>query len=235
MNWKFRKYGYFAIAAVLAFASASFAQTTSMTLNGVGNGTVVGNVYVDPYTATIAGIGSKIPVICDDFSDNSYVGTTWTVNVTNLSAVSSGSPLFGQNQTLYDELAWLASDMLANYSPSPTSAQLAAQIADSFAIWQLTYGANSTTTESPGPFNPPFPINQSAIDTQISSAIASVGSFDTSGWEILTPLGAPYKGEPQEFLVHTPEASTILMLRADLLGVLALAFFFRRRTPQLTV
>jgi len=238
-------------AAVLVSASASFAQQTSVVLTGTGNNTVEwgssAGVYVDPYTATVGGVANTT-VICDDWSNNSYVGESWTANETNLTAVTSGSPMFGNNssaQTLYNELAWLGSNLLANYSASPTASQTAAQIADSFAIWQLTYGANGTYKDPMAPTTTNFPINQTAVTNQINAAVTAVnGGYTGAGWEILTPntsdaitctgSGCPSGalGVPQEFLVYTPQSSTIVMLGADLLGVLALAFFFRRRTLQ---
>jgi len=240
MNSRLRRYGYVMIVAVLVSASAAFAQQTSVVLTGTGNNTVewgssVG-VYVDPYTATVGGVPNTT-VICDDWSNNSYVGESWTANVTNLTAVSSGSPMFGNNasaQNLYNELAWLGSNLLANYSSSPTAAQQAAQITDSFAIWQLTYGANGTYEDPLAPTTANFPLNQTAITNQINAAIAAVsGGYTGTGWEILTPVAGTITpttdGIPQEFLVYTPESSTIVLLGADILGLLALAFVFRKR------
>jgi len=255
MTSSFRRYWLLTAAAVLLFASASFAQqTTSMTLTGTGNNTVewgtgIG-VYVDPYTATVGGVPNTT-VICDDWSNNSYVGESWTANVTNLTSLTSGSPMFGNNPTLYNEVAWLASNLLANYSSNPNAAQTAAQIADSFAIWQLTYGANGTPedTQNP-PTNADFPsLNQTAVNTQIGLAQTAVQhGYVGSDWEILTPntsdpitcsgSGCPSPnnaatlGVPQEFLVFTPEASTIMMFVAGMLGLLAMAFFFRRNALQ---
>src|SRR5579872_4333982 len=126
MSRSFRNLLCLTALVVLFLASASFAETTSVTLTGTGNNTVVWGsgfgVYVDPYTATVGGVANT-PVICDDWSDNSYVGESWTANVTQASSVGTGSPMFGSNQTLYDEVAWLATDMLANYSLTPNAAQ----------------------------------------------------------------------------------------------------------------
>jgi len=256
MMSSFHKSWFLTIAAVLVFASATFAQTTSMTLTGTGNNTVEWGtgfgVYVDPYTATVGGVPNT-PVICDDWSNNSFVGESWTANVTNLTAVSSGSPMFGNNaagQTLYNEVAWLATNLLANYSSSPSAAQTAAQIADSFAIWQLTYGANGTPVDPTAPTTTYFPsLDQAAVTAaETNAANAVAGGWVGSGWQILTPntsdpvtcsgSGCPSPnnaatlGVPQEFLVYTPEASTMVMFGAGLLGLLAMAFFFRRNAFQ---
>src|SRR5690348_17547289 len=54
--------------AVSLFGTVASADTT-ITLTGVGDQATVGNVYVDPYTATI-GTATNVPVICDDWSNN---------------------------------------------------------------------------------------------------------------------------------------------------------------------
>jgi len=244
MHSLFRKF-WLLPAALLLCASASFAQTTTMTLTGTGDNAVVwgnaGGVYVDPYTATVTGIGST-SVICDDWSDNSYVGTTWTASVTQVTGLSNSltnptnPPLFNptgsgiSQQTLYAEVAWLAAQLMAN----PTNP--ANQTEYSFAIWELTFPYN---TNSDGTNPTSFLASSSggsAIQALVTQAIANAqsavaGGYTGQGWEILTP-SPESSTEPQEFLVLTPESSTIAMLGADLLGILALGFFFRRRVVQ---
>lgn len=236
-----RKQEHWVIVAVLAFAPASFAQnTTNMTLTGAGNYTVAGDVYVDPYTATV-GTQTNVTVICDDWSNNSYLGESWTANVTNATAAgtTTPAPMFGNNQALYNEAAWLGSQILANYSANPTSAQQAIETELSFALWQLTYGIGSNT-EDPAPLTylGGVSTNQNqACGTEYQCAVsdyqAALGeaNYNAAGWEILTPagVGSPEGTTPQEFLVYTPESSTLILFGADLLGLLALAFLFRKR------
>jgi hypothetical protein len=245
MNSLFRKYGLLTTAAVLAFASASFAQTTQVTLTGVGNGTTVGGVFVDPYTATVGGVPNTT-VICDDWSDNSYVPENWTANVTPLSnAGSSSTPLFSNAanpQQLYNELAYLGSQLLSVYSPSPSPAQQTAQSEITFAIWELTYPyAQSPENPSPSTYlNTYAPGDAGAVAAYIAAAQTAIAQpgFSAAGWEILTPNtsdaitcnGGPCPSSPpQEFLVYTPESSSVILFGADALGLLALAFMFRRR------
>jgi len=256
----FKKYGYLTIAAAMVCASASFAQQTSMTLTGVGDGAVVSTssegVYVDPYTATVGGVAST-SVICDDWSDNSYVGESWTANVTTLSSLTSGTtsnpPMFGATSTLsqyqlYNALAYIGSQLLAN----PTN--YTNQVTASFALWELTYNAAGSGLESPSPTtflgesnaaNLQNPSEQAAVTTLINQAIAAVkGGYVGYGWEILTPIsgtvtcsggGCPNPNNaatlqtPQEFLVYTPESSSVLMFGAEMIGLLAMAFVFRKR------
>lgn len=240
MKSLFRKYWYLTVVAVLFLASASFAQTTtSMDLTGVGDGATLGDVYVDPYTATVGGVAG-VPVICDDWSNNSYLNETWTATVINAATVgntSLGTPLFGNNQSLYNELAWLGSQLLAN----PTNTTLQTEI--SFAMWDLTYGVNGTGEESPTPLTylsenlTNGTSNSEYTQTlQLISEAAGEANYNSAGWEILTPVdtdpingGGSASDPPQEFLVYTPESSAVILFGADMIGLLGLAFVFRRR------
>jgi len=250
MNKLLRKQWYSAAAAVLVFASVSLAQmTTSVTLTGTGDNSTVTNpsyfgVYVDPYTATVGGV-TGTSVICDDWSDNSYVPESWTAYVNNVSSVSTATTtLFGNNPTLYAEVAWLATTLMAN----PTNQTLQAEV--SFAIWELTYGANGTHTEIPDPTT--FlagATNGSNYQAAISgptgllaqAAAAVAAGYNGAGWEILTPdtnlpiTGGSKLDPPQEFLVYTPESSAIVLFATDMLGLLGLAFVFRRRLIRTVV
>ncbi|MFZ0964212.1 MAG: hypothetical protein WB579_19500 [Bryobacteraceae bacterium] len=220
MNSLFRKYGFLTVVAVLFFASASFAQTTTMTITGVGDGANLAGVYVDPYTATVGG-ATNVSVICDDWSDNVTIGESWTANVINLPTVgnsSLGTPLYGNNQGLYNELAWLGTQLLAN-STNP-----ATQDVISFAIWELTYSDYPYSPEA----YPALSTSEQALVTNELALANAETNFNGSGWAILTPAsGGP--GEAQEFLVYTPESSAVVVLCADMLGLLGLVILFRRR------
>jgi hypothetical protein len=248
-----KKYGPLTVVAVMAFASASFAQT-SITLTGVGDGSIVSTpslgVYVDPYTATVNGVANT-SVICDDWSNDSYVGESWTATVINTPSVQTGSAtMFGANSSLslsqsqlYNALAWLGTQLLSN----PTN--YANQVAASFAIWELTYNAAGSGLASPDPTSFLADSNaaseQSTVTTLINDAIAAVNNgYVGTGWEILTPVdstvscagsGCPSPnnaaslGVPQEFLVYAPESSSVLMFGAEMIGLLAMAFMFRKR------
>lgn len=255
MNSVFRKHWFLTAVVVLVFASASFAQTTSVYLSGVGDGATVWNgssgVYVDPYTATVGG-AQGVSVICDDWANNTYQNESWTANVTLVSSLGSSSvPMWGSSKTgssytftqaqLYDALAYLGSQLLANPQNSTVQTEV------SFAIWELTSNANLTGSVLPTDTSNPTTFftgsNYSGLQATVVQLITNAltvatgnNPYNAQGWEILTPINGTSnpssEGTPQEFLVYTPEASTIVMLAADLLGVLALAFFFRRRTLQ---
>lgn len=229
--------------AVLAFASASTADSTvtmKMTgvgngANGVGQGTTVDSskygvdVYVDPYFATVSGLGSNVPVICDDWSADTSMGEQWSANVTNAASVAGGSGMFGNTpsaQPLYNEAVWLATQIMSSYN----SQNYTAEAEYTFALWELTYGpTNNAAAPSPSAFL----ASASGLPSNFLSMVASdlstaqgMGSFNASGWEILTPTTEGQPGAPQEFLVQTPEPSTILMLG---LGLGAMLVMWRRK------
>jgi len=267
MSSLLRKYWYLTVVALLLFSSASFAQTTTLTLTTAGDGATVGGVYVDPYTATI-GLTS-VPVVCDDWSNNTYIQETWTANVATMTSSglpSGAAPMFGNNSTLYNEVAWLATQLMT--LPNTGTPTIQAEI--SFALWDLTYGANGTNQETPSPlaylaaaegyaettagFNACLAAQNAVCvgaNTYLTEA-ENEGSFNASGWSILTPntndsitcSGSPCPSTPpQEFLVETsllpnggpiqaPESSTVILLGADMFGLLGLAFVYRRRLIQ---
>ena len=76
---------------VLAGALSAAPPTATFLLNSAGSGANLAGVYTSPYTGQING-GPTIPVICDDFADDSYVPEQWTAYQTALSSVVSGTP-----------------------------------------------------------------------------------------------------------------------------------------------
>ena len=243
-----------AVSVSLAFVPSAWADTPPQTvifnLTGVSGG-VYGNVYTSPYLGNING-GSTIPVICDDFADDSYLPESWHAYDTNLATLPSstssspddtylkwgsdantslGTTLglgagFSLNQTQeYDVAAYLIAELL-NPSSGLNSNDL------SFAIWGLfdapafvyVTGADRTTAE-----------------TYLKNAIQAVGSPSSqtaySNVDIYTYV--PNSGvwgcnncqpPPQEFIVvRTPEASTALNLGMDVLAFVGLLGFLRKR------
>jgi hypothetical protein len=119
-------------AVLLGFAPCVLGQgQVNINLTGAGNN-VMDGVYVGPYNATVNGTSTQI--ICDDFVDESYVGESWTANVTTLSNLN-GTKWGGMANatTLYDEAAWLATQML-----SPTYSGNATQVGYlAYALWAV--------------------------------------------------------------------------------------------------
>lgn len=218
--------------AVLALASASLADSPiSMSLTS-GNSATVGIVEVDPYIANVQGLGT-VPVICDDWSNNTSVGESWQADVTNAAAVGTGTPVYGSSQSLYDEAVWLATGIMSGYN----SGNQLTEIEYSFALWELTYMKNGTPADSLG--DPLAYLQKYGTATEYNQAMQyydqaaglgmyagdSEAGFTASGWEILSPTPSG-PSAPQEFLVQTPEPSTLLMLG---LGLGAMFLMWRRQ------
>jgi hypothetical protein len=245
MNILCRRYTYLAVVAFLFFASSVLAQTTaSFTLTSPGNN-ALGGVYVDPYTANINGVSTT--VICDDWVDESYVGESWTAYVNTLQPLSNGSEVkWGNNQPLYDQVAWLSTKLLSSSScPKGGSCDPAGDI--SYAIWQLTYcsvsanNCNAATSVTGTPFanldsadlaNAQWWLGQAESQSFTSGEFSNFLVYTPDGPATSCPGGLSDCPDqpPQEFLVvTTPESSVTILLSADLLGLLGLAVVFRRR------
>jgi len=246
MNSAFKQNWYLLAVAVLFFASAAFGQSTTLVLTGV-NGASAGGVYTDPYYGTItvtngaSSTTTPVTVLCDDYADESNLGPpSWAVAVTTVANVSTTSNTLkwsGANglstQQLYDAIAYLSGKLLA-------AAPGEAQEAYSFAIWELTYEYGTANIMNPNGTKPFSTISGTTPGTvlydatqDLNDVLGKIGSLSASQFAnvtIYTPI--PGSVDPQEF-IKVPEASTLAMLGVDLLGLLALAFFFRRQGMQL--
>jgi len=231
MNRVLRKYWYLSVVSLLVFASASFAQNpASMDLTGV-NGASLGPAYTDPYYATINNVPTT--VICDDFADESFLNTPWSANETNLTSAGTSALVKWEGgsaaatQTLYDEIAFLSIALLG-------AAPGQAQEDYSYALWQLTCtqstGANiGNTCGSKLPFSYLSGTDLTNATNDLNAALnATYTTGEYSNVEIYTPVAGSSPVQ-QEFIVVTPESSSVVLLGADMLGLLALAFVFRRR------
>lgn len=96
-----KRFSFLLAVALVAFVGVPLVNaqpTTTITMgNGSGSppsgvqGPIVDDVYTSPYYATLGTSASMVPIICDDFADNTYFGEQWTAYITSLSAVTSTS------------------------------------------------------------------------------------------------------------------------------------------------
>jgi hypothetical protein len=231
---------YLGIAGFLACASSGFAQYT-MDLWGVGNQNNADGVYVSPYQGSIwngAYSGGGAPggaplysgyVICDDFSDESYVGDIWNASGTNAGNLN-GSELFTTSdsgytvQQNYDAVAWLANQLVQSGNVNNATAQTNI----SFAIWDIMDGQ---TTDPDG-----------GAKNEIKNAFSAVlGGYVGTNVSVFTPAPKTGIGQnvSQEFLVvgggpgngplvQAPEPASAAILGVDLLSALGIVFLIRR-------
>jgi hypothetical protein len=132
--------GFCALAfAALCLAPVATAQTNvPVTLTSAGGYSEDG-IYVSPYYATVNG-AQNTAVTCDDFKDNSWVGSTWNANITSFSSLSAtnlptawGNALGVSASTfnLYEEAAWLTLQLVQQTPGSQN------QINYSYAVWAV--------------------------------------------------------------------------------------------------
>jgi PEP-CTERM motif len=178
--------------------------------------------YISPYTATINGVSTTI--YCDDFANHVSNGEQWTANLTNLasgnlsntrySAISntlstSATTSATYNGTqLYDMAAWLTTQ----FSPIGSAGYASnGDIQDT--LWDL-FNPNAVNTG----VNPPKP----SSNTYLYAAEKNYSGINAASFQILTNTSVAYNGEGQvqEFIVATPEPSTVLLLG---FGLVALA------------
>lgn len=231
------------IFSVLAIAGSAFADTDTVVF--VNGGSNVGSGYfLSPYTGTITPTGgqtSTVALYCDDFNDEVSDGQSWSAYVTSVLSSNLSNTLFGTSNpngyepagtTLYEEQAYLATQIQANFAANNLSAIEAIQD----AMWVLT--------DSPtNPRNPVPNYNNPTVLNWINLAANDVANYQNTGtsavnysnWYVLTDTN---KADPhQEFLFYasdshmfqTPEPATMALAGC---GLLAVYFAGSRRKKQ---
>ncbi len=196
------------VVVLSLFAAPSFADTVDVTFVGPVTGAMsdMSNsgyyYYISPYSLLVNGtveIG-----YCIDFNHEITSGQSWTANTTPASGPFENTYL--NSQKLYQEMGWLVSQF--------GSASSADQKAIQQAIWDIS---------TQGTF--PFPYSQTATGTGYwyTAALSNYGSWDGTGWTILTDVNKTGYCSAQEFLIQTPvptpEPGTIMLLGSGILGV----------------
>lgn len=214
---------------VLIFSTASSTKADTLTFTGT-TGSVTLNVsdpdatpsysnvngVIDPYY----GILDSNPVLiwCVDPDHEVNTGDAWSVYVNKAGSINLTQTYLG-NLTTYEEMAWL----ITQFQGASTTTQQELQA----AIWLIAEGETTQAAEqAPGAFT----INGegSAFWTSIYGTNGYVTTAPehllTSGFEILSDTTGPnVTNAKQEFIVLTPEPSSILLLGVGLLALIVVA------------
>ena len=160
---------------------------TTFNLTDVEGESLAG-VYTSPYWGNVggaAGSTATIPVICDDFSDNSYIPESWTTNVTTLATIDSSS----------SPLSYLKWNMANSGSvATSTSGDPITVNSTSYAGWNLTQSQAYTVAailtleilQQNNPSDPTSPINNNPDP----SAPQQQKDLSFALWELFDPTAA---------------------------------------------
>jgi hypothetical protein len=177
-------------------------------------------------------------VICDDFADDSYIPETWQASVSTVASLGSNvkwANLGAAEQQDYNEAAYLATQLMAN------SGNALEADAIQYALWQVFYptgtasvpgvqpfltaaGLTGFDTDSTDVYGVQYWLNMAASQKNTVFANVLVYTYDPSANPNgpVCGTGSCPTAPPQEFLVVTPEPSTILLLAMGMGGLFLL-------------
>lgn len=207
-------YGAGTVLCCLLWASNPLAAQTTVQFNltGVGeakgiasNAPQLGGSYTDPYYGNINS-GPTIPVICDDFVDNSFIPESWTAYVTSLSSITSESSI---NKTVNYTAYWngtapVSSPLTTTAPSSPTSqidtyeaaALLSIDILNSsgtpqelytYALWELT-NPSQPCSYLPGGCSTSPSSDQYQVASLVAAAVQDVTNNSINGKTVASYL-----------------------------------------------
>jgi hypothetical protein len=194
---------FVATLALVSLSPSAFADSAVVV---DGSYAFANNGYgIPPYGGTLNGQAASF--YCVDFAHDIVGGDSWSAIATSVTPDGSYGSTYQKNGTEYLEFAWLLTQM------TDTTDQTQ-QAAYQWAIWSLTGGVD------------PFTGSDSASNLLGEAYWAVTHGYSGQGWEILTPGPGQYG---QEFMVQTPEPSSLLLLALGLGGLL-----FLKRREQLS-
>lgn len=223
----FTRWGIVYSVIVLLFSASSALKASTLTFTGTTGSITLNvsdsdaspsysgvNAVIDPYTGILDKNAVLLWCVDPDHEVNTY--DTWPVYISyaggNLSQTYLG------NANTYGEMAWL----ITQFQGANTTTQQELQA----AIWLIAEGETTQAAEQAGPFtvngeSTAFWNSLYGSNGYITNAPEHVL---TSGFEILSDTTGNTSNAKQEFIVMTPEPSTILQLGAGLIALFALAF-----------
>jgi hypothetical protein len=198
-------------------AGSAWADTLNLTALPSG---AAGGYYVGFTSGNVNGVSNPISgFVCNDFTTNTYIPTSYQVNVSSLYDLTYAKFRTGDGiEANYQRAAVLVNDMILN----PTNIPI-----DQYAIWYIFDPTDTKLTS-----NSFFTSNQTAIVA--ASAVAVPTDFDFSTFRVFTAIP---NTSNQEFLAFfqpgtdipgVPIPGSSLLLAPGLAGLVAL----RRRIKK---
>ena len=233
-----------------AFAdSFYFASAGSVTWNGV---------YVNPYQAVdnSGTLENPLTVYCDDWNTDFSGNPTWNADVYALTAANVSHFKYA-NPTSDYTLALNAGQLVATLETNPPTWSPLQRYLEAAWLdeqWRNIIGTSAATTDTQIELAAAMwtlfvntdhvdglvgAINSSGYATEVldyiqqaEHAVTPVGQggfgYIASGWDVIVPVDNSFP--MQEFLVHTPEPSAMILL-ATVIGYLGFMKFRRKRHP----
>ena len=234
----------FALLLLLVTAGGAFADIT-MQFGSPGSN-IWQDVYSSPYTATDSATGDLLTLYCIDFNDEIDPPTTWQANINALSpsnisdfqfgGISSHYVLTFNGTTITATSTDLSTSGLSPYDLYLEAAWLMGQAANQtlqvseqeyqVAAWSLFVNSSNTLfANSPNIdtlttwIDASGPVFAQAVVTDLGQARANYGKVDAADWSVVTGDSAANGEAVQEFLIHTPEPSAVILFGTVLLLV----------------
>src|ERR1039457_1868806 len=251
--WKTSFLGW-ALASMLILTGSASAD--SFTFTNAGNVTWNG-VYVNPYQAddNTQTQHNPLTIYCDDWNTDFSGYPTWNATVYSLTAGNAPNFKYGTTTPNYNVALDTVNNILSvtsSLTPTPFNRYLEAAWLDD--QWRNVIGTSAATADTqiklaaavwtlfvdPTHVNSPLTdpnsgligaINNSGYATDVynylqeAQTAVTTGRYTAAGWDVIVPDAA---FPMQEFLVHAPEPSAVILL-GTVVGVLGLTKFRRKR------
>jgi hypothetical protein len=254
--WKTSFLGW-ALASMLILTGSAFADSFAFTSPGsvTWNGVYVNPYSATVKAGGTFALGTVLTIYCDDWNTDFSGNPTWNATVYSLTAGNASHFKYGTTTPNYNvaldtvnkilsvtssstptpfnrylEAAWLDEQWLDAVTQGTATADMQKELAA--AVWTLFVDATHVNDPNGGLIGA---INSSGYATAVNDYLVAAKDqvdnheYTAAGWDVIVPLGNNSNGGPmQEFLVHAPEPSAVILL-GTVIGYLGVTKFRRKR------